>query len=152
MVSRKTRNHRGALSVCAFVALALFQSQAKGVDSGFFIEKLPVGSEVTLPQPATTYVSLNTRVTVAATDSPQTLRIMPVNIGGGMVTEFRVAISDDGTQEHIRYFDIKPGLPFLYNFRKLSTIAITVDAQQAARLPSTLRMRMESDKPLSIRR
>ena len=138
-------------SFALLLAAGMISQVSVGGESGFFLENLPLGSEVTLPQPATTYVPLSARVTVSATDSPQTLRIVPVNIGGGLVTDIRVAIFDSN-QEQVRYVDIRPGTPLLYNFKKLSSIALVVDAAHAATLPGTLRMRVESDKPLSIRR
>lgn len=147
-----TRRRRISVFLSSSLGFALFcAATAYGGETGFLLEKLPIGSEVTLPQPATTYVPLTARVTVAATDFPQTLRIMPVNISGGLVTDVRVAIFD-AHSEQVRYVDIKPGLPFLYAFKKLSSISLLVDAAQAARLPGTLRMRIESDKPLSLKR
>ena len=132
------------------MGLSSMSSMGQAEPTGFVVEKLPAGSEVTLPQPATTYVAPTTRVTVASTDSPQSLRILPVNLQGGLAQEVRISIFDSN-QDRVRYVDLKPGLPFLYNFRKLSSIAIVVDPTAQQRLAVGTRLQIESDKPLTIR-
>ena len=143
-------SRRTLIEALMVLGLSTLSSLAKADPTGFVVEKLPAGSEVTLPQPATTYVAPTTRVTVASTDSPQSLRILPVNLQGGLAQEVRISIFDNN-QDRVRYVYLKPGLPFLYNFRKLSSIAIVVDPTAQQRLAAGTRLQIESDKPLTIR-
>lgn len=133
-----------------WVLPALIAGAAMAQNNGFNLELLPRGAAVTLPQPATAYVMPASRITIASTDSPQTLRILPVNVQGGIAQEIRISIFDSH-QDRVRYVDLKPGMPFLYNFRKLSSIAILVEPTVQQKLPVGARLQIESDKPVTYR-
>jgi hypothetical protein len=115
--------------------------------AGFELTRLPPGKNVTLPRPATTFVPASERVTLTATDIPQSLSFRPVNLKTGRVTSLRLSIYDAGS-DRVQYVDLRPGTPFLYNFKELSTI--TVIAGQSAM--EGVELQVESDKPLEIAR
>jgi hypothetical protein len=128
-------------------AMALSQS------SGFHINTLPKGAELTLPQPATLYVPLADSVTVSSTDSPQSLRIVPVNIARSLVRDVKIAIYEKNDPT-VRRVTLKPGSPFLYNMKKLGSVTIKLDDKndKVIATDKDIRLQIESDKPLSVRR
>ena len=130
-----------------------YAANAKAEITGFQLTNLPKGSEVTLPQPATLYVPLNEEVNVASTDSPQSIRILTVNVRNSLVRPVKIAIFDPN-QDHVRRVTLKPGMPFLYNLKKLSSVRVTLDKENDKVLTSDqdIRLMIESDKPLLIRR
>ena len=134
------------LKIWALGSIVWSSAAAFAVDTGFLLEKLPKGAELTLPQPATVLVSPRTRVMVSSTDSPQTLRITAVNVEGASSASVRVSIFDSH-QGRVRYVDLKPGTPFLYNFQRLSSIYVVSEQQGSF----GTRIQLESDKPLTIK-
>lgn len=133
-----------------FVSVAIFWCSA-GISAakGFDLNILPQGAAVTLPQPATTFVPLNARVTLSATDSPQSLKIMSHNLRGKNTTTIEVAVYDRHS-ERVRYLTIKPGVPYVYSFKGLSSIMII--PKVTSKLPARNKqvLRIESDRSLTI--
>lgn len=137
-----------ALLFCLLHGASLLGQEA------FDVEQLPLGKDITIPRPATTFIPLNARITLAATDYPQTLQFKPVNTQNGPLHRINLAIYDR-KQERVQYVDLKPGLPFLYTFKKLSSILVIpeVPEQKSSNaIPKGLKLQVESDKPLSIKR
>ena len=125
----------------------------KGLGSSFTLETLPIGADVTLPGPATTIISISSRVTLSATDSPQTLSFTSVNHGQGVPTPLRLAIFDRN-QARVKYVELRPGTPFLYSFKSLSTISVVPEIGKGAAVQkgAIVKLQVESDKPLTIAR
>ena len=148
-----------ALNCAAWTALALapaaFGKSVRRSDagvtapalSGFSLERLPKGKNVTMPRPATTYVPLANRVTLTGTDMPQTLRFMPINLLHGAVRSLRLAIFDKNS-ERVQYVRVSPDTPFLYPIKDLSPITIIAEAIMGD--ADGLQLQVESDKPLDV--
>ena len=117
---------------------------------GFYIERLPRGKTVTLPLPATVFVSLKNRVSVRATDSAQLIKLSPVTLDSAKVEPIRLAIYDRHS-DRVRYVDLKPGSPFLYNFKGLDKISL-VPEKIGQKVNRNMRLRIESNKPLEVGR
>lgn len=118
----------------------------------FAVEQMPVGSEITVPPTAKTTAPLGSRIKVTSTDSPQTLRILPVGDGMTFPASINLAIFDKN-QERVKYVTIKPNEPFLYSFKGLSTIAIQPSLTKAhASAGLGVRMQIESDKAVTVER
>ncbi|MCX6107071.1 MAG: hypothetical protein NTY08_14695 [Proteobacteria bacterium] len=144
----------GVTLVGVVLALPVFAKPAKKVahvtsqgPSGFSLERLPKGKNVTMPRPATTYVPLTARVVLTGTDMPQTLRFMPVNLSQGMLRSLRLAIFDQNS-ERVQYVRVSPDTPFLYPIKDLEPI--TVIAEAIAGVTDGLQLQVESDKPLDV--
>ena len=84
----------GNLGFAVGVFLLIFGQAAFAKPVGFSMSTLPKGKDVTLPRPAVTYVALNDKVVVSATDMPQTVKLSSVNINDGAAIPFRIAIYD----------------------------------------------------------
>lgn len=125
----------------------------KGLGPSFTLDTLPHGADVTLPGPATTLISLSSRATLSATDSPQTLSFTSVNRGSGSSTPLRLAIFDKN-QERVKYIELRPGTPFLYSFKTLATISVIPEMLRGSVAPKggVVMLQVESDKPLTIAR
>jgi len=134
----------------AFMVLTLFAVPSLAKPKGFYLERLPRGKNVTLPLPATVFVSLKNRVTLAPTDKSQSISLSPINVSKGRSKPIRVAIFD-ANADRVKYADIKPGLPFLYNFKGLDKISLVPD-KLGKRIDRNMRLRIESNKPLEISR
>jgi hypothetical protein len=120
-----------------------------GKNGVFLLERLPQGKSVTIPRPATTYVPLSARVTLTATDIPQTVSFRAINQRAGSARAFRISIFDP-QQDRVKYVDLAPGTPFLYNFKELASITVVPEATSGA--PEGTTLMVESDKPLEIAR
>jgi hypothetical protein len=118
--------------------------------AAFDINELPLGKNVTLLKPATTIVPIATRTTLGATDLPQILKFEAIGDGGNQVAAIRMAIYDS-SQARVRYIDIKRGVPFLYTFRDLDSILV-IPQTPGGSSSSSIKLQIESDKPLSIGR
>ena len=114
---------------------------------GFDLNVLPRGSEVTLPQPAVIFVPLDTRVTLSATDSPQSLKMTAHSLSKRNATALELAVYDSNS-ERVRYLTIKPDVPYVYSFKGLSSIMVITKIASPARSRQVLRI--ESDKSLKI--
>lgn len=136
---------RSATFIIAMLAAGSAAAQVS--TSTFHLDRLPKGKAVTIPRPATTLVPLTERVTLTATDMPQSLSFKAVNTAQGAVHALRLAIYD-ANSDRVQYVDVQPGTPFLYTFKELA--AITVVPQPKAGLPATLSLQVESNKPLEI--
>jgi len=118
----------------------------------FAIEQMPLGAEITVPPTAKTTAPLGSRVKVTSTDSPQTLRIVPIGNGSTFPASIDLAIFDKN-QERVKYVTVKPNEPFLYSFKGLSTIAIQPSlAKKYLKKTSGIRMQIESDKAVTVER
>lgn len=144
----------GAALVDAALTRPAFAKSAKKIahttsqsPSGFSLERLPKGKNVTMPRPATTYVPLTARVVLTGTDMPQTLRFMPVNLSQGTIRSLRLAIFDQNS-ERVQYVRVSPDTPFLYPIKDLAPI--TVIAEAIAGVTEGLQLQVESDKPLDV--
>lgn len=115
----------------------------------FSVDAMPAGSEVTIPGTAGTLVPIATRIMLSSTDSPQTVSLVPF---GANAVPIEVAIFDRH-QDRVKYVKIAPGIPFLYSFAKLSSIYVTPNLPKGSKPASaSVRLRIASDKPLSIAR
>ncbi len=119
---------------------------------GFYIEKLPVGANVTMVQPATTFVPVTERVMLTATDLPQTISLKTININGQKAQEVRVAIYDRNL-DRVKYVTIKPDSSFLYTMNSYDSVSVVpqIPKQYAEKLKS-MKLQVESDKPLDVAR
>jgi hypothetical protein len=126
-----------------------FQLSAAEANEGFFLEQLPAGKSVTLPRPAITFVPMTGRVTLTSTDLPQTVKLTPVSISAGALQSIKVAIFDPA-MDRVKYINLTPGSPTLYNFHGLGSISMV--PQVGAAVAGNMRIRIESDKPLEISR
>ena len=142
--SRSSRR-RGLFGLVAAAALS-GAALAAAQPTGFYLERLPKGKNVTIPKPATTFVPLSSRVMLTATDMPQSVSFRPVNVGSGPTRPIRLSIYDRSS-ERVQYIDVKPGTPFLYTFRELGTITVVPESTGA---DGSLSLQVESNKPLEI--
>jgi hypothetical protein len=139
-----------AYFICELVlctALGAGQVQA----DQFNVDEMPEGAEVTLPRAAKTMVPLSTRITIASTDMPQTVSIVPVNASGGPQVPVTLAIFD-AKQDRVKYVQVAPGSPFLYSFKGLGAITVKAKEVPGRRSASTVKLQIESDKPLTVAR
>ncbi len=138
-----------AVLLCLFV-LAGWSS---GSDAKVFeISRLPKGKDITLLTPATTWVPMMTRVMLTATDSPQTVRFKTIAKRGQKYRDVKLAIFD-ANQDQVRYVDLKRNVPFLYNFKGLSSIFIIPQLKdRTSKGSAAVVLEVESNKPLSLAR
>lgn len=136
-----------------FLSVAIFFSFAPVSSAkGFNLNKLPKGSEVTLPYPATTFIPLNERVTLSATDSPQSVKMTSISLGKGTkAMSLKLAIFDRNS-ERVKYLTIKPGVPYVYSFKGISSIMIIPELYKANITRKKQILQIESDKSLTIAR
>lgn len=118
----------------------------------FATDRLPAGSDVTIPARAVAIVSLSRQVKLSATDSPQTLSMVPVNRGGGSPQDLDVAIVEHKRKKISRTVKVSVGTPFLYSFRRLGSLSIMPQISIGKNAPKQgeVKLRVESDKPLKI--
>ena len=116
----------------------------------FLLSELPPGKNITLLSSASLQAPIEGRVTVTATDSPQTLSVSVKKESGEDINKtVKIAIYDKN-QEGVKYVDLNAGRVFLYNFKGLSSISIM--APQALK-DSTLHglyLQVESNKPFTV--
>lgn len=115
----------------------------------FNLSSMPKGSEITLPYPATTSVTLNDRITVSATDNPQSIKIVSRLLNNKKPAKnIDIAIYDRNS-ERVKYITIKPNVPYIYSFKGLSSIVIVpkTPVDQSGHV-----LQIESDKSLKIAR
>jgi hypothetical protein len=135
-----------ALAANAPLPAAAQASNRAGV---FYLQNLPLGKDVTIPKPATTWVPMAQRVKLTATDTPQSVSFRPVSAGSGVLHPIKISIFDPNS-ERVKYVSVAPGTPFLYTFRQLGSI--TVIPEKPAGADEGLSLQIESDKPLEIAR
>ncbi len=121
----------------------------QGAGGAFLLEKLPAGKDVTIPCPATTLVPLWSRVMLTATDLPQSVSFKAVNPAGGALTKVRIGIYD-ANADRVKYIELNPGTPFLYNMKDFETITIVPDVKGLGQAARSLALQVESNKPLQI--
>ena len=141
------------IRLMVLISLGLLTSMAWARPAGFFLERLPKGADVTLPRPAVTFVKLTDRVTLSSTDIPQTIKFQAVKFSKGKPKSFKVAIYDDKARR-VRYVRLKPGIPYLYSFKELGSIAVVPETPQLKRGQKLKHygLRVESNKPLGLSR
>ena len=132
----------GAFTVASGIA------QAKK-PSGFDLNDIPKGASVTLPQPATVVIPLSQRVTLTATDMPQTLKLSPAHTKNKLFNKELVVAVYDSNLDRVKYLKLDPKMPTLYRFHSLGSIAL-VPKTSAKGGNRNLRLVVESDKPLEI--
>lgn len=116
---------------------------------GFEIENLPVGKSVTIPRPATTLVPLHVRAILTATDMPQSLSVRLVGLSGQPMPAagpVKVSIIDPNS-EHAVSAKLRGDAPFIYNFRDLRPITVSVTRTGSE---VSAKLLIESNKPLEI--
>ena len=140
-------------SATAFIlAVTTLTHSVEALAAQFAVEQMPVGAEVTVPPTAKTTAPLGARIKVSSTDSPQTLRIIPVGNGSTFPSSINLAIFDKN-QDRVKYVTVRPNEPFLYSFKGLSTISIQPSLTRAAfSAASGVRMQIESDKAVTVER
>jgi hypothetical protein len=116
---------------------------------GFYIDRLPKGKNVTIPRPATTFIPLSSTVKFTSTDMPQSISFKPVNTTGGQAAALRLAIYIDDAKK-AAFIDLRPGTPFLYNFKTISSVTVIPELAVAAKNVGSTLLQVESDKPLEI--
>lgn len=127
------------------MVFALPELQAKS----FNLSSMPKGAEITLPYPATTSMALNDRITVSATDNPQSIKIISRLLNHKKSAKnIDIAIYDRNS-ERVKYITIKPDVPYIYSFKGLSSIVI-IPKTPVSRSGHVLQI--ESDKSLKIAR
>jgi hypothetical protein len=120
--------------------------------AGFYLQSLPKGKDVTLPRPAISIVPLNDRVTITATDMPQTMKLSTVNLNDGKPISFRVKIYD-AHSDKVKQVTVTPAAPFLYSFKDIGSISLVAEAPTVKGAAiSTYGLRLESDKPMGLAR
>ena len=118
----------------------------------FAVDRLPAGSDVTIPARAVAIISLSRNVLLTATDSPQTLSMVPVNRGGGSPQDLDVALVEHKRKKLSKTVKVSVGTPFLYSFRRLGSISVMPQIAAGKKTPpqGEVKLRVESDKPLKI--
>ena len=124
-------------------------SFAKNNDSDgiFRISALPKGKNVTIPRPATTQIPVASRVVLTPTDMPQSISMKPVNVSNGPTGMLRVAIYDQNS-DRVKYVDLSPSTPFVYQVKNLQPITVIPEERGGA--TASLVLQVQSDKPLQI--
>jgi hypothetical protein len=136
-----------------FITIALaISSQSFAASDEFAADRLPAGSDVTIPARAVAIVSLSRHVMLSATDSPQTLSMVPVNRGGGSPQDLDVSIVEHKRKPLSKTVKVSVGTPFLYSFRQLGAITVMPQISTGKKSPvqGEVKLRIESDKPLKI--
>lgn len=141
-----------SILVAMIIPLGLLATQVFAFDQ-FNVEEMPEGAEVTVPGAAKTFVPISAKIRFASTDSPQTISIVPIALAGAKPSPVRIAISS-GKKEPVKYVQIAPGAPFLYSFKGLSSITMQTEIPGVAASTSknSMRLQIESDKPLTVTR
>ncbi|MCX6119091.1 MAG: hypothetical protein NT027_16260 [Proteobacteria bacterium] len=133
-----------------------FVPSLKAQADQFNVDQMPAGAEVTVPGAAKTIVSLSSPVKVGSTDLPQTISIVPVgadNGPSGSPVSLSIFDSRYGKTQRVQ---VSPGSPFLYSFKGLSTITVQSapnrNTKTKGALKNLVRLKIESDKPLTLAR
>ena len=139
----------GSLSI---VLAMLVSAQSFAASDEFAADRLPAGSDVTIPARAVAIVSISRHVMLSATDSPQTLSMVPVNRGGGSPQDLDVSIVEHKRKPLAKTVKVSVGTPFLYSFRQLGAITVMPQIASGKKSPPNgeVKLRVESDKPLKI--
>ncbi len=132
-----------------FLTAILFYGADLLAAKGFDLNVLPQGAEVTLPQPAVVFVPLATRVTLSATDNPQSLKMTTHSLSKSKMTALELAVYDPNS-ERVRYLTINPDVPYVYSFKGLSSVMIITKVKHAPPARSRQVLRIESDRSLKI--
>lgn len=135
------------------IALSLVATSALAAPSDQFnVDEMPVGAEVTLPGAAITMAPVSSTIKVGSTDLPQTISIVPVPQDGARPVPIMLSIYD-AKQDRVKYVQVAPGSPFLYSFKGLSSIRLHTDVSKATGASAqSVRLKIESDKPLTVSR
>lgn len=122
-------------------------AKTPGRDGVFQLLELPKGKNVTIPRPATTQIPISSTVVLTPTDMPQSISMKPVNVNNGPAGMIRVAIYDKNS-DRVKYVDISPTTPFVYQVKNLAPITLIPEGRGAA--TASLVLQVQSDKPLQI--
>ncbi|MEY4632130.1 MAG: hypothetical protein RIQ81_2250, partial [Pseudomonadota bacterium] len=148
---REMRHTRFLIGV--FVSMLMSAGAVYAATDEFATDRLPAGSDVTIPARAVAIVSLSRHVKLSATDSPQTLSMVPVNRGGGWPQDLDVSIVEHKRRKQLsKTVKVSVGTPFLYSFRSLGSITVMPQISSGKKVPpqGEVKLRIESDKPLTI--
>lgn len=114
----------------------------------FDIMELPNGKSITLLSSAQAHIPIEERVSITATDAPQSLSVsIKKNNGEPVSKSVKIAIFDK-FQSEVKYVELQTGRVFVYSFKGLSTITITVP--DSAGLKGVY-LEMESNKPFTLK-
>lgn len=143
------RLNKGILSsgiLCAGLCFVSVSAKTAGI---FELSDLPHGKHVTLNKPATTLIPADGSAYLTSTDLPQTLKLTAVSVDSSTKAQKVKIALVDREGKSIKYVELQPGFSYMYTYRFLTTIALV--PQKGYRL-SSMRIRVDSDKPLEIGR
>ena len=117
--------------------------------TSFDVMQMPRGKDVTLPYPARVDIPLHARVTLSATDKPQSVKM--ISRGSKSI---KVALYDS-RMERVKYLVVNSKMPYIYTFQGISSIMLIPQPDKKGRKKKGRRkvvLRVESDKSLNIAR
>lgn len=136
----------GPRSICYYLILQAFLSQAAHGSRSFKVAQLPLGKSLTLPRPALMQVGQDMKITLNSQDLPQTVKFSLASSGVG---KMGVTIFDE-EGKLTKEFVLKKRDTILYSFQRLTNIkVVTTGATKKAR---SLQLLIESNKPLGVSR
>lgn len=114
--------------------------------TGFNVMRMPRGKDITLPYPARVDIPLHARVTLSATDKPQSVKM--ISRGSKSI---KVALYD-AQMERVKYLVVTSKMPYIYTFQGISSIMLIPQPTQGSKGNKKASLRVESDKSLNIAR
>ena len=112
----------------------------------FKVKNLPIGKTLTLPKPAMMQIPQDMPVYLTSEDIPQAIKISLMNTGRGRMN---IAIYNND-RKLTKEFRLKRGDTVLYTFDGLTSIKLV--PQGEGKYTRGLKLRLESNKPLGVRR
>ena len=138
------------MSLLAFSLLIPLVTAFSTADEIFDVKILPPGHNITLVRPATTDVPMFTRINLAATDAPQTIKFSLIGKSTEKNSLLQLEVVDNRHKKIHVVLDQKRD--FLYSFSNLGSISVILDQTHGKMEQRDLVLRVESDKPLTIAR
>gem|GEM_PF-5091614 len=87
---------------------------------GFFVESMPKGAKITIPQPATTIVPVGMQVFIGATDRGQAIKLTPMyKTKSKQLIKIDLKQSRSGTRQ--LSYDLRRTRPLVYSFDGLKS-------------------------------
>jgi hypothetical protein len=128
--------------------LGLAQTSTSG--PGFFIEILPKGASITIPQPATTIVPIGMQVFVGATDRGQAIKLTPMyKTKKKQLIKIDLKQSRSGTRQ--LSYDLRKSRPLVYSFDGLETVRVASEYTGLGNhLDGRTYLKIESNRPIEI--
>ncbi len=117
---------------------------------GFFVESLPKGARITIPQPATTIVPVGMQVFVGATDRGQAIKLTPMyKTKNKQLIKIDLKQSISGTKQ--LSYDLRRTRPLVYSFDGLETVRVASEYTGAGdHLDGKTLLKIESNRPIQI--